>query len=172
MVSVRYKTFVKLVQTGAVLSVVGLGFAFYALKGRGPGMDELPPSAWPTADPAALASSIPPSNPAPPTTPGKPANVDLDFSSIDKAALEFHHRQIPGGKIKDATKGFGYKISAYQDPGKTECNRLKIDLDRDNKWDEKWTFEGNDVKRQVAPLDDEKYIVEYRQTDGGWRRKR
>lgn len=164
----RYKTFVKLVQGGAVLSVVGLGFAYYALLGRGPGMDELPPEALPTAQP--LAAIETPANPAHPTTPR--ANVDLDFTPVDQAALSFRHRQISGGKLKDAIKGQYFKIDAYQDPGKTQCNRLKIDLDRDNKWDEKWTFDGDKVKRQVAPLDDEKYIVEYRLGEGGWLRKR
>jgi hypothetical protein len=54
-------------------------------------------------------------------------------------------------------------------------NRLKVDLDRDEKWDEKWTFAsdgGTDgVKRQVAPNDDEAYTEEYRLDGERWRRK-
>ncbi|MBK9967379.1 MAG: hypothetical protein IPP07_21885 [Holophagales bacterium] len=56
-------------------------------------------------------------------------------------------------------------MNLYQDAGQPRVNRLKIDLDRDEKWDEKWTFVtggGREiVKRQVAPNDDEVYTLEF-----------
>ncbi len=51
-------------------------------------------------------------------------------------------------------------------------NRLKVDLDRDERWDESWTIEpdGADlkVKRQVSPTDDGTYTVELRLQHGRW----
>ena len=54
-------------------------------------------------------------------------------------------------------------------------NRLKIDLNRNDRWDEKWSLERAGgvlaVKRHVAPADDEQYRDEYRLDGAHWRRK-
>ena len=65
----------------------------------------------------------------------------------------------------------GWKVNLYQDAGKKSVNRLKIDLDGDGKWDEKWTIEDDQVKRQVAPADDERYTEEWRLRGDVWVRK-
>ena len=71
-------------------------------------------------------------------------------------------------KIKDATKGQPYKVNLYQDDGHSTVNRAKVDLDRDDKWDEKWTIDGARISRQVAPADDESYSVEQTWSGTAW----
>jgi hypothetical protein len=85
--------------------------------------------------------------------------------------LERMKRGIAGDKAKDAVPDSGWKVNLYRDAGKTSVSRLKIDLDGDGKWDEKWTIDGDKVKREVAPADDESYTEEWRLRDGSWVRK-
>jgi hypothetical protein len=94
---------------------------------------------------------------------------------MDREILARVAQGISGGKGKDAIKGRAWKVNLYQDDGHSSVNRLKIDLDRDEKWDEKWTFSAEGgvaaVKRQVAPNDDESYTDEYRLDGERWQRK-
>lgn len=74
-------------------------------------------------------------------------------------------------KVKDATKGQVFKINLYSDDG-ARFNRAKIDLDRDDKWDESWTLKSaTDIERQVAPADDENYSEVYVASGGAWVKK-
>ena len=78
----------------------------------------------------------------------------------------------PGAKLKDPWQD-GPKVNVYHDKGQSLPNRAKLDLDRDEKWDEKWTFEqtpeGLKIKRQVSSADDDTlYDREYRLTQGRW----
>jgi type II secretory pathway pseudopilin PulG len=114
------------------------------------------------------AAATPTTDPTPPTpTDSKitsPRDCDTEMLRlIASAAVE--------EKIKDATKGKPYKINLYSDD-KVRWNRAKIDLDRDDKFDEKWDFKSGDViERQVAPADDEMYTESYVLTAGAWVRK-
>lgn len=86
--------------------------------------------------------------------------------------LDWTGRSISDRKQKDVTKGKPYKVNVYQDVGHDRVNRAKVDLDRDDKWDEKWTFEADGgVTRKVAPADDESYTVQERWADGGFVRE-
>jgi len=74
-------------------------------------------------------------------------------------------------KIKDATKSQAFKINLYSDDGQ-RFNRAKVDLDRDDKWDESWTFKSaTDIERKVAPADDENYTEVYAAQGGAWVKK-
>jgi hypothetical protein len=106
--------------------------------------------------------------PAPPPAPAPAAGVAL--RPMDTEILEKARAGISGERVKDATAGRPYKVSLYRDAGAAGVNRLKVDLDRDDRWDEKWTLEGDEVKRQVSPADDEKYTEEYRLRGGAWAR--
>jgi hypothetical protein len=91
--------------------------------------------------------------------------------AMDTRILERATRPISGDKVKDAFPGESWKVNLYRDVGHAGVNRLKIDLDRDEKWDEKWSFESGDrqeVKRQVAPNDDEGYTLEFRLRNNRW----
>ena len=69
--------------------------------------------------------------------------------------------------LKNLIARFG-QVNVYQDAGNSTANRVKIDLDRDDKWDEKIDFKPEGVIRQVAPNDDEKYTETYHLVDGAW----
>lgn len=108
---------------------------------------------------------------------GRPGTAGIGdaLRPMDKDILVLVARSISGEKLKDAFPSKPYKVNIYRDAGQQRVNRLKIDFDRDEKWDEKWTFEGEGalekVKRQVAPADDETYSVEYRLSAERWVRK-
>lgn len=75
-------------------------------------------------------------------------------------------------KVKDLLRGQGPKVNLYADNGK-RWSRAKVDLDRDGKWDEKWTiFPDRSVEKKVAPADDERYTKTYSLTESGWQLKR
>jgi guanyl-specific ribonuclease Sa len=89
--------------------------------------------------------------------------VDQDMQALLKSAVQ--------EKIKDGTKGKPYKINLYSDDG-ARFNRAKVDLDRDDKWDESWTFKPDgSTERQVSPADDEKYTELWTLEGGTWRKK-
>jgi|GEM_PF-4367584 len=70
-------------------------------------------------------------------------------------------------KAKDAWPG-PVKVNLYQDDGHSTINRAKVDLDRDDKWDEKWTFEDGRISKKVAPEDDEQYTQVLVLIDNNW----
>jgi len=165
----RFKTFRSLVIVGAV----GAGAAgLYGLSRLGGGREELPP---PVERPVrrAAVERLPSTAPI---EPAEAADASPDaLRPMDREILARVAKGISGGKGKDAIKGRSWKVNLYQDAGQSRVNRLKIDLDRDEKWDEKWTFltDGGQevVKRQVAPGDDEVYTDEYLLDGERWRRK-
>ena len=118
-------------------------------------VDEAPVGAAPIAPP-----------PAEPTS--TPTVTGTGMRPEDDAALQYLGRDIGSDKLKDVSKGRTFKVNVYQDAGHTTANRVKIDLDRDDKWDEKIDFKPEGVIRQVAPNDDEQYTQTYRLVDGAW----
>lgn len=89
---------------------------------------------------------------------------------VDRDMLALVGSLTPTGKVKDATKGKPYKINLYSDDGQ-RFNRAKVDLDRDDKWDESWTWKGSDIERQVAPADDERYSEVWLLSGEAWKKK-
>lgn len=138
----KFKTFRRLVIAGAGLTV-GAGVAYFVTR-------EPPPPPPPLQVLTAHTDA-----------------GDLSLRPNDLKVLDLARQGIAGDKVKDALRG-EWKVNLYRDAGQAGVNRLKIDLDRDEKWDEKWTFSGSEVKRQVAPGDDENYTLEYLLGDGAW----
>jgi hypothetical protein len=159
---VKYKTFRFLV----IASVLLLGGGATALL-----VQRCEPST-----PTVAASPAGPADPAGPAqlAPGAPSQPgDHPLRDLDRAILARVEKNIASAKEKDALRGQPYKVNLYRDAGQPGVNRLKIDLDRDDRDDEKWTFEPDGrVKRQVSPADDERYTVEYRLEGDRWRLKR
>jgi hypothetical protein len=92
-----------------------------------------------------------------------PRDIDRDMAALLKMPVQ--------QKIKDATKGKPYKINLYSDDG-LRFQRAKVDLDRDDKWDESWTFGADgSTERQVAPADDERYAEVWVLHAGTWTKK-
>jgi len=117
----------------------------------------LPPA--PAVAPAPQPAAAPEPVAAAPATTGRPA---------DKDAFYWVGKDLGTSKKKDVTSGKSYKINVYQDDGHSTANRLKIDLDRDDRWDEKWTMDGTEVSRKVAPKDDENYTEQYQWNGSDW----
>lgn len=95
----------------------------------------------------------------------------LAGNAIEKAMAAARQRPVQA-KIKDTTKGRPFKINIYSDDG-ARWNRAKVDLDRDDKWDEKWTFghDGTDdgsIEKKVAPADDDNYTETWAWGPDGW----
>ena len=122
------------------------------------------------------AAATQPAETQPAPAPAAPAGEGIALRPFDSEVAALGERALSGDKLKDAIPGRPFKVNLYQDAGKKKANRLKLDLDRDDKWDEKWTFEEEggrvEVKRQVAPADDEQYTEEYRLRGGRWVRKK
>jgi len=91
---------------------------------------------------------------------------------MDQQILDLLAKDATTDKLKDAFPGKPFKANIYRDGTGTKFNRVKIDLNRNDKWDEKWSVETEDgketIKRQVAPADDEKYTHDYRLIGGKW----
>jgi hypothetical protein len=107
---------------------------------------------------------------ATPTPATTTTNTADGLRPVDRDMLSLVKSLTPTEKVKDATKGKPYKINLYSDDGQ-RFNRAKVDLDRDDKWDESWTWKGADVERQVAPADDERYSEVWLLAGEAWKKK-
>ena len=90
---------------------------------------------------------------------------------VDVVVMGYRGKALGAKKKKDVTKGKPFKVNVYQDAGKSTVNRAKIDLDRDDKFDEKWTFDGDTISRKVSPNDDESYTEEYVWDGKAWAKR-
>lgn len=121
---------------------------------------------WPEAEPEPAPEPAPAAEAA---TAAPPAAAPDLRAEIDAKVMSAARIALPGDKAKDVTDGrTPYKINLYQDEGHAAPNRAKVDLDRDDRWDEKWTMERGSITRKVAPADDEQYTEEYRWDGANW----
>lgn len=184
----KYKTFrALLIGTGAAAVIGGTALlgrsCFSSDKSKAP----QPVTATERKKPTAVAQGpvrapqgepIPSAEPVAPQGEPTPQGIAMERPPVeqlrpfDRELLDSVHRNFPGDKMKDAMPGRPFKVNLYKDQGEEGVNRLKIDLDRDDKWDEKWSFSTKHgqpvVKRQVAPNDDENYTMEYRLQGDTW----
>jgi hypothetical protein len=179
----KFATFRGLMISGAGILCIGGTIGACVMLGNC-GSDAKPvaeKSTVATADKAKPPTLPQPPNPnqgntaaSPPTTAG--ATSPAGFRPMDKAIMDRVAQNITGDKVKDAFPSQTYKVNLFKDAGEPGVNRVKIDLDRDEKWDEKWTItrEGGkeQVRRQVSPADDDQtYTEEYRLREGSWVKK-
>lgn len=88
---------------------------------------------------------------------------------VDQKILSQLSASVSGDKIKDAFSKESYKVNFYRENGEATWSRLKVDLNRNEKWDEKWDLaNGQPVKRQVASKDDENYDQTFAWKNGMW----
>ncbi|MBK9001436.1 MAG: hypothetical protein IPM35_37425 [Myxococcales bacterium] len=165
----KYTTFRGLLIGGGLLLVLG-AFGSCLLCAGSQALSPKPP---PPVATVVVPSAAPlPTPAAAPTVTAVVFTDSMPVTDVHRAVLAASKQNISGDKGKDALRGQAYKVNLYKDPGQTRVNRLKLDLDRDDKWDEKWTLEdGGKVKRQIAPADDENYTLEYRLEGEYWRKK-
>ena len=153
----KLKTFLAGVGGGLVLLCAGV------LAGRSPTAPPPPQAALP-APPA----PSPPAAPPPVSAAHEPPRGGDGLREAERAAMAWRGKSLGRSKGTDVTSDAPYKITVVQDPGHATVNRLRIDLDRDDKWDEKWDFDGEGVRRQVAPGDDEQYTQTFAWSGNGW----
>jgi len=166
----KLKHFMVIVVLLGLAGLVGL----YATCDGAP--EELPkrakpiaPSDEPTGFPTMQLPAAKPPTPAVAATAAAAGGPSV--RPVDQAVMAYQGRDLGSSKQKDVTKGKPYKVNLYQDAGKSSCNRAKVDLDRDDKWDEKWTFDGDAISRKVAPADDENYTDEYLWDGSAWQKQ-
>lgn len=165
-------------------AVGGLGLAFVgmfvlpvlgvAMFDQGPReLEFTPPPVVEVASAPVAAIEAPVEAPVAATdpVPAAPAPaVAAGARDVDALVLGYQGKDLGSDKAKDVTGGrTPYKVNVYQDAGHPTANRAKIDLDRDEKWDEKVTFEDGKITRQVAPADDENYSQTFHWIDGTWK---
>lgn len=165
----KLNTFLLLVGAGGGALVTG-GMLFAVTGGAfavsGADDPELLLTAPVLAAPGAAAPT--PAPVAPPPVTDAPPSAPATARDVDAVVLSYQGKALGSDKLKDVTKGRPYKVNVYQDAGKPTANRAKIDLDRDDKWDEKITFDGEDILREVAPADDEAYTERTRWDGSSW----
>lgn len=158
----------------------------YFLGRRAPAKP-LPPVETATASPSTAPSPAPPPAPraaSPTASDSQPRSAHGDripMRDVDRELLRLYeqsqnrkpaaHAKAP--KVKDVFPDRPYKVNLYEEDG--VLARAKIDLNRNGKWDEKWTFAPGSgagepvVKRQVSPSDDDaNYTLSYKLVDRAW----
>jgi hypothetical protein len=95
-------------------------------------------------------------------------HADLLPRPYDAEVLAWRTKSVAGGKGKDVSKGRPFKINVYQDAGSKTVDRVKVDANRNNKFDDKITFKGDQITLEHAPADDEKYTEKYLWNGAGW----
>jgi len=176
--NMKLKNFVML---GAIVVAAGIGGAYVACSGKHHSDEEKAEKAErqneKAAKEAAKAAPTPPPitdaavAQAPVPAPVQPpaSTADLAARPYDAEALAWKGKTISGDKVKDASHGKPYKINVYKDAGATTASRVKIDLNRNEKWDEKITFDKDGtITLERAPADDEKYTLAYHWNGTGW----
>jgi hypothetical protein len=134
----KYRTFRGLVIGGAL--GIAAGGVFLLTRPS-------PAKVAPPAAVEAVAVAAPPPAPTAPPVAARPEHAAFLVSKLGQPAK--------GDKIKDALGSRQVKVNVYAEGGRWA--RAKVDLDRDEKWDEKWWLEDGVPVRAVAPADDEKY---------------
>lgn len=124
MAFLRYQT-VRNVGLGVLGAGVIVGIPILATRG---GND---PAPTPPPAPPATAQPLTPT-----PTPPKPVAQTLDDAAIVARADQPAN---PGEKIKDAFKGHPTKVNLYEETQDRVYDRLKIDANRDDVWDQQWT---------------------------------
>lgn len=153
---VRLTTFFGI--AGGVLLLGALG-GFAAL---GWVLVHLPAPAPPPAPPPVVAVAAPARPPPPAVAAAVPRQ------EIDQELFSWVGRTVQGGRREDVVPDRRYRVDVFQDAGKPAVNLVKVDLDRDGRWDEKVTLDADRLTREVASADDEWYDLVYRWDGNAW----
>jgi len=153
---------------GAVVAVGAIGTSYWACSSKSADKKEDAPKPEPAKAP--IPPPPPPTPPpdAPTKTTAESGTDDLGKRGYDDEVIAWRTKTIAGDHLKDVSKGKPYKIDLHKDAGSTTVTRAKVDLNRNGKWDEKYSFKGDKITLERAPADDEKYTETYHWTGTGW----
>ena len=162
----KYRTFRNLITIGGIIILVGLcglcgTCAYFSPTNSNQNRNE-----------NTIVRATPTPDQSPNSTP-TPSNTGLRRE--DQMIIDLLNKQstATSDKIKDAFPKEKFKVNIYRDGNGSTWTRLKVDLDRDEKDDEKWTLvNGQPDKRQVSTRDDGNYDREYRWRGGQWVEKK
>ena len=79
----------------------------------------------------------------------KPAAGGDRDTALAQYATRVLTERASGKKAKDITRGSGPKINLYDDDGDGKWDRGKVDTNRDDTWDQKWTVKGGVLERKI-----------------------
>jgi hypothetical protein len=164
----RFKTFRTILIGGVAVAGIGGLLAVSTCCKSEPKTDT---AAKPTETAKPTATPTPTPIPTPIPTLTQPSDEPIALRPEDQKIIDLFNKPATSDKLKDAVPG-AWKVNIYRENGAAKFNRAKIDLNKNEKWDEKWSMDGDVLKRQVAPYDDENYTIEYLLKDGKWVRKR
>ncbi|HEX5057736.1 MAG TPA: hypothetical protein VFV99_00190, partial [Kofleriaceae bacterium] len=146
--------------------IVGIGCAGVFLLFKACKSSEPPPK---PADVVVKPKPEPTPTPTPPEpTPQQPSGQEMAARAWDADVIAWSKKTISGDKQKDVSKKKPYKINVYREAGHATVNRAKVDINRNDKWDEKYTFDGDTITLEIAPADDENYTKTYHWTGSAW----
>lgn len=146
--------------------VMVLSFTFAACGGKEAPAPEKPSTTSEVPRETPIPGKTGGDNPVPSAT--SSFNTD-GLRPVDQKILGQMGASASGDKIKDAFPKESYKVNFYKEATDKTWARLKIDLNRNEKWDEKWDLaNGQPVKRQVASKDDENYDQTFVWKNGKW----
>lgn len=100
----------------------------------------------------------------------KPGDKVLDMTPIDNKVIELQQTQVTqvldksGKNYKKFMKLPDFIVDLRCDftKGFSSWNRIKVDFDKDKKYDEKWTFrENGQIIKEISSSDNETYDYEY-----------
>lgn len=117
-----------------------------------------------TPAPAAATSAAPEKQVLRTEAPAAPA-----VEPWEKALFALAGKDLGTKKKKDLRPAATWKVNVYQDSGHATVNRAKVDFDRDEQWDEKWTFDGAAISKKVSPNDDGDYTAAFDWDGSAWK---
>lgn len=106
-----------------------------------------------------------PPAPAPASVRAPEVEIEPELRPVDEAAMTVVEEPFAGEVRADATPGAPFRIEVAKAAGSSRV--LRIDLDRDGRFDERWTM-GAPMHREVSPRDDGVFTERSVWTAAGW----
>lgn len=172
----KYRQFVLMRNTVVAVLIGGAGFGLVkgcssAARNTSDGSHEV--ASRPLSQ--RVARNPTPSSPAPSAAvpaaaaAGATTAAEEPLSTIHRDVLELVKQPLTNGTSDGTSRKWRVKrgqivieLRSDTDKGSTTWNRLKVDLDRDKKWDEAWDLvPGKPIKRRFSPADDGTYTRTY-----------
>ena len=155
----KYEDYIKMRRVGCV-ALLGLGVVggFLACNRTQATSPSLPP-----------AQNLPASQ-NPPETPPIASNDPLLVTDVQKEIMRLQQQPLTVEGAKNTGDGIQWRMKdngitaefrSDTSKGFTTWNRAKVDYNGNKKYDERWDFKGNTIRRRVSPSDDENYTEEY-----------
>jgi hypothetical protein len=174
----QYNDFIKLRRVGAV-AVLGLAIVggFLACN-RPQKIDPLPPVLQPNT--TAPEPQVPTENPNPPVEQPSMPSDPLALTDVHKEILRLQQQPLTSEGAKNTGDGIQWRVKdngitvefrSDTNKGSTTWNRAKVDYNGNKKYEERWDFKGETVRRRVSPADDENYTDEYNKVGDSWQKK-